>query len=401
MRFAMAILPLAVAACLSSPAQAANQAGPLSNINISAILDGGYTLRDEAPEGIGGYPVGDHGSGLPEGFWLDHTELAMSSNVDDMFYGKLSLVVDADEHESELEMEEAFIQTLALPGGLSVRAGRFLANIGYLNSKHPHTDYFVDRPLTNQAFLAGHYYDDGARLTWVAPTDLFVELGVEGFAGSNTPAASGKSVGAVNAFLNLGGDINDEQSWQAGLSYLGADADPEHCSVHSHDHDEHEHEDEAGEEDHAHAFDSCDFKGDRDLLVLSGVWKWAPGGNYKYRSLTVQGEYFRLKEDGEIYHDDEDAFDPWSQTSTGGHLAVAYQFAPQWTAGVRASYVKPDDGYGDLTATAYDAMIQYNHSHFSTVRLQYTREKRAEGMQDDVVSVQYIMSLGDHGAHLF
>lgn len=47
-------------------------------------------------------------------------------------------------------MEEAFIQTTALPHGLRVKAGRCLSNIGYLNDQHAHTRDFVDVPLAYQ-----------------------------------------------------------------------------------------------------------------------------------------------------------------------------------------------------------------------------------------------------------
>lgn len=389
MRCTYTLLPVAIALALP----AAAQTNPLTNLNVSAILNGGYTVRDTEPETIGGYPLSDHGGALPEGFWLDHTELALSSNIDDLFTGKLTLVVDSHDGETELEMEEAFIQTLSLPAGLGVRAGRFLANVGYLNSRHAHTDFFADRPLPLQAFLGGHYFDDGARLNWVAPTDLYLELGAEAFAGKQLPAASGKRLGSSNLFANLGGDVGDSHSWQTTVSFLQADADPEHCSAHAHEHEEH------AEEEHEHAIESCAFKGDRELLALAGVWKWAPGGNFKYQALTLQGEYFRQKEDGELLHDDH--FDPWQQASNGGYVSAAWQFSQQWTAGVRGSFVEPGDGYGDERATAYDLMLQYNHSHFSTLRLQYSREEREAELTDDVLTLQYVMSLGDHGAHLY
>lgn len=408
MRCTYALLPALMAAAL--PVFAQNN--PFNNLNISAILNGGFTMRSHEAETIGGYPLAEHGHGLPDGFWLEHSELALSSNIDDLFNGKLTLVVDSHDGETELEMEEGFIQTLSLPAGFGVRGGRFLANVGYLNNRHSHSDFFVDRPLPLQAFLGGHYFDDGARVNWVAPTDLYLELGVEAFAGKQLPAASGKRVGSSNFFANLGGDLGSSNSWQLSLSFLQADADPDHCHVHSHGHShvdahEAEHSHDHGDDhdhDHGHAGEShsisaCAFKGDRELLALAGVWKWAPEGNFKNQSLTLQGEYFRQKEDGEQQH--EDHFHPWQQTSTGGYLSAAWQFSQQWTTGVRGSFVKPGDGYGDLRATAYDLMLQYNHSHFSTLRVQYSREKREAGLSDDVVTLQYVMSLGDHSAHTY
>src|SRR3546814_7310932 len=68
----------------------------------------------------------------------------MAANVDDKFYGQLTLAVGSDD---SIGTEEAYIDTLGLPGGLTLRAGRFFSNLGYFNSHHTHTDHFIDRPL--------------------------------------------------------------------------------------------------------------------------------------------------------------------------------------------------------------------------------------------------------------
>ncbi|MCU7817271.1 MAG: hypothetical protein KZQ81_19300 [Candidatus Thiodiazotropha sp. (ex Rostrolucina anterorostrata)] len=71
-------------------------------------------------------------------FYWCHNELAISANVDDMFYGKLTAVVADHEGETEVELEEVFIETLVLGHGLAVKGGRFFTGIGYLNQQHPH-----------------------------------------------------------------------------------------------------------------------------------------------------------------------------------------------------------------------------------------------------------------------
>ena len=371
--------------------------------NISAILNGGYTVREPAFAGIANMPIaGEHAAGPKEGFWLDHTELAFSANVDDQFYGKISMVLADHDGETKVELEEAFFQTTALPAGFGLRGGRFLANVGYLNSKHPHTDSFVDRPLVNRAFLSKHYFDDGARLNWVAPTELYLELGVEGFKGANFPASSSKNVGASNAFIKTGGDIGIEHSWQLGGSWLSTDNNPASCSAHTHSHDEHaEHEEEQKQ--------FCDFKGERNYYVADFIWKWAPDGNYKYQALTFLSEVFFVEDKGNYHHgheheEEEHNHDPDAKhkfKSTGWHASFSYQISPNWASGVRFSTVNPDEKYGDYTAKAGDIMLQYMPSHFSTVRLQYTRDESTLEIKDNIISLQYTMSLGDHGAHIF
>jgi hypothetical protein len=46
-------------------------------------------------------------------------------------------------------------------------------------------------------------------------------------------------------------------------------------------------------------------------------------------------------------------------------------------------------------------MIDYNWSEFSRVRLQLAQDKSMIGITDNQLTVQYIMSLGAHGAHKF
>ena len=376
------------------------------------MLNAGVTDRDSSFEGIAGLPVdGEHAAGPEDGFWLDHTELAFSGAVDNHFYGKLTTVLAEHEGASELELEEAFIQTLSMPAGFSVRAGRFLSNMGYLNSKHAHTDDYVERPLAYRGLIGSHYFDDGVRLNWVAPTDIYLELGAEAFKGSNFPASSGKTVGNSVVYVKTGGDFSDSLSWQAGLSWVQADNDPDFCTAHHHE-DEHAHDEEHVEE-HEAGPGFCDFKGSKDFIIADWVLKWAPDGNYKYQSLTWQTEWLQQDVDGhalhhdaheeEEQHDDEfhQEWETFQAKQSGWYSSVVYQFSPNWSAGIRYSQVDVDEAYGDFTPKIYDGMLQYQFSHFSSVRFQFSKDKSMESVSESVMSLQYTVAIGDHGAHQF
>jgi hypothetical protein len=56
-----------------------------------------------------------------------------------------------------------------------------------------------------------------------------------------------------------------------------------------------------------------------------------------------------------------------------------------------------DEGH---TPYRWSAMIDYSHSEFSRLRLQFTRDE-ALPEADNQVFLQYVMSLGAHGAHRF
>ena len=64
------------------------------------------------------------------------------------------------------------------------------------------------------------------RLAWVAPTDTYVTIGGETFAGNNFPAGSSNRVlGDVQSlYVKLGGDVGASNAWQAGVSGLLANA---------------------------------------------------------------------------------------------------------------------------------------------------------------------------------
>jgi hypothetical protein len=46
-------------------------------------------------------------------------------------------------------------------------------------------------------------------------------------------------------------------------------------------------------------------------------------------------------------------------------------------------------------------MLDWTNSEFSRIRLQYNRAELARGQDDDQFMLQYIMSIGAHGAHKY
>lgn len=387
----------------------ANTCVAANDLNISAILNFGYTDRTEF-SGINTYGVGEHSEGLKQGFWTDHSEIALSSAIDDMFYGKLALALDEHEGELELELEEAFIQTTALPYSLSVRAGRFLSDVGYLNNKHSHTDNFADRPLVYRTFLNNHYYDDGIRVNWLAPTDIYLSVGSEIFSGNKLPAYSDKSIGARSVFLKAGDDFNTSSNWQIGLAYLSTE---NNGACESHDHEELDIAVHDDEHEHEESFGLCDFSGKKNYTLLDATWKWAPNGNYKYENFTLSAEYFIVHDKGSLSHEEhhEDEMDADEHTDDdesllinakhrGFYLSGVYQFTPNWAAGLRYSEIEFKAPYdNDFTPKINTAMVEYKHSHFSTLRLQYNQDQSTEAFTDNQITLQFTMALGAHGAH--
>lgn len=356
------------------------------NPAIGVILAGGYADIGAGWEEIPGFaPAGEIGTG-DSGFFVGEAELNLQANIDSRYYGSLTLGLHEEDGAAEVGIEEAWLQTTTLPAGLSAHAGRFFSSAGYLNQFHFHSDDFVDRPLPYQAFYGGRYTVDGIRARWLAPTGLLFELGGEANWGGSFPAtANGEtSPGAYTLFANLGGDVGASHSYLFGLSYTSADA-----------------VDRSGGHDVLEEPES--FSGDSDLTVFDFVWKWAPGGNNAIRNFKIQGEYFSRKEEG-LYADID-----YDGEQTGWYAQGVWQFVPMFRVGLRHDRLDADNG-PLLAGTALEdpgrsawrnsLMLDWSPSEYSRLRLQYTEDK-VLSETDDQWYLQYIMSIGAHGAHQF
>lgn len=374
------------------------------NPEVSLILQGAYKQRKKIPERqiSGFWSAGGHDHGEEKrGFSLDHTELVLAANIDSNFRGQATLALVDD----EVEVEEAWFQALGLGHGVGIKAGRFFSGLGYLNEQHPHQWDFYDQPLMYQALFGEHSYtQDGIQAKWVAPTSMFISVGAELGRGNNFPGTDRNHNGSNShvLFAKIGDDFGVEHSWQAGISYLRTEA---------RDRDGHFESATNGELEGA-------FSGRSRVWMADFVYKWAPDGNPQYRNFKLQGEYFRRQEDGDLNiaethgdHDHDLGSSSYRSRQSGYYVQGVYQFSPSWRAGLRydrlsSGSLNLGSNPGAVDRISYNperasAMVDYSWSEFSRVRLQYARDQSMSGMTDNQVTLQYIMSLGSHGAHKF
>lgn len=405
------------ASAVAAPAAPAAPAGPVVaaaarafNPAISIILDGRYAAFSKDPEAyeLPGFLLEEEAGLGDEGLSLGHTEFYASGNIDDRFYGQLVFVLDQHEGAVELELEEAFVQSLGLGHGLTLRAGRFYSALGYLNEQHEHAWDFADAPLVYRG-LFGHRQlsDDGLRASYVAPFDTFLEVGAELFRGGRFPAAGSghDGVGAWSAFAHIGGDIGIEHSWQLGLGQWRAD-DVNGRAGGGHGHDG---------EDAGAAVETPSFSGDSRIRALDLVYKWAPLGNPNVRQFKFQFEYLARREGGRVVLLNSDPFEStdYRGRQSGWYAQAAYRFLPRWRTGVRYDRLRADNSGSDAEVLAeaglddeghrprrYSLMLEWLPSEFSRLRLQYNRDKSSADA-DDQVFLQYTHSLGAHGAHSY
>jgi hypothetical protein len=393
-----------VPAGLPSSANAFNPA-------ISLILGGQYNNLQRDPETyqIGGFiPGGEEIGPGSRSFNLGESELTVSANIDPYFSGVFIMAVTP---ENEAEVEEAYVQNTGFVPGTTFKFGRFLSGFGYLNELHAHFWDFVDAPLVLQAFFGGQLKEEGLQARWIAPTPVFVEIGAEVGRGANFPGSdrnkNGSNAGEV--FFHIGDDAGASNSYRAGASYRKTSAAGR------------EYED--AESTGAVPAVLNSFDGDSKMWGVDFVWKWAPNGDPTSRYFKFQAEYLHREEDGSLTFDADGTVggplsDSYQSKQSGWYMQGAYQFMPRWRVGLR--YEELDSGTVDIglvtsgTLTAADfpllaendpkrttAMVDFSPSDFSRLRLQFSRDEARFNESDNQIFLQYIMSLGVHGAHKF
>ncbi|EKF75866.1 phosphate-selective porin O and P [Alcanivorax hongdengensis A-11-3] len=397
------------------------------NPAISVILGGLYYHDDAQGEGMeridemdnafhshGGSEEHDHGD-LSRGFNLGESEITMSGSVDSYFDARLTASITGS---GDLDLEEAWIRSQALPAGLQIKAGRFLSAIGYHNERHSHQWNFADQNLAYRSLFGEESLGgDGVQVSWLAPTATFLQLGLEATQGDNLEGVGG-TIDADSVAEDIGGGVTaddlglaTQDGPQLGVFYarLAPDLGARHAlqlglSVAHHRHSQAYHDE--GTEQFV-------TEGDSDVYGLQAVFKRFATGNYGLGAATVQGEYFHAETDQEaVYHSNPAELGlPLTARQDAGYLSASYGFAPRWQVSARYAaagingQVKEGDDKEDIGISYQNSLaLTWYATEFSKVRLQFNRNDiDGEDGRDtyNQVFLQYNLSLGAHGAHSF
>jgi hypothetical protein len=322
---------------------------------------------------------------------------------------------DHGEHshtEDDFEIEEAYATTRALPYHLQAKVGKFKSDFGYLNNKHHHNYNFSDTPLIYQSLLGDHGLNEvGAQLQYVMPLPVYVMVGIEALNGENEQSFGVDAFSPHDAPEDFEGveKVSQPALWVgylkssfdvAGGTLLGGVSMVKGKSRIDHL------EDEEG----AHA-----FAGDTTLYGVDMVYKKYFAADHV---LTWQSEYLYREMDGTQYvpNATEDA---WANKITlkkeqaGFYSELVYQYDKNWRTGVRYSAITQNDITANGTAKdmpddmyVTSAMLEYNPSEFSRLRLQYNHNsslynEEGEKNNKDELVLQFNYAIGAHGAHAF
>ena len=411
--------------------------GSAFNPQISVILDGNYYHDDVDGEGTellgmangishahGAGHGHDHGhshGGADQGFNFRSAEIAFSASVDTYFDATALLAIDSD---GEVDLEEAWFQTRSLPYGLKVKAGKFLSDIGYMNNQHPHSWDFTDQNLAYLNLLGDHgLRDTGVQVTWLPDWEYYTLFGLEFFQGDQEKLGATAEIGEeleaeldaaslsvddlalgdekdgprlFTAFAKYSPDLGYDHALQLGV--WGALAD-QHQEIHG----------DAGD-GNLHT-----LEGDAWMWGLDAVYKYDGGGAYGKGDFKLQGEYIWQRKDLELqFHQANPAVVGAERkfTEDGLYLQGLYGFAPRWEVGLRYDVVgltnKVESSGNTLRdwddSDRWTAALTWTPTEYSKLRLQYSKADitiDGESNDFDCVYLQYLMSLGSHGAHKF
>jgi hypothetical protein len=398
-RTAIAVL-LSHAALAQAETPVNNEA--VFNPAFSLILSGTYgNLQRDPAIPATGFAMNPN-PGHSQGFNLGESELGISANIDPDFRGVATFSILP---AGGISVENGFVQSTSLGDGLNLKFGRFFSGLGYLNEQHAHAWDFVDQPLVYATLWNNQLAEDGVQLKWLAPTDRFLEIGGELGSGLNYPGTdtpkNGSGAGAL--FIHLGDDIGVEHSWRLGASLhqtaqTNAVSTPVPNILNA-----------------SGSVMSDSFSGNSQTAGVDFVWKYAPNGNISDRYIKFQSEYFRRNENGLLTYDSTGTKvkDSYAVVQSGWYVQSVYQFMPRWRTGLRYDQLDPGVAQvGALNAGNVIAnyafnpsrstwMLDYSPSEFSRFRLQLAYDATRQGLPDNQCFVQYLMSLGAHGAHQY
>ena len=277
-------------------------------------------------------------------------EFAFGSALDPYTRAKVFLTVEEDGGRIEVfpddvaeqgdgvgvGVEEGYVEWVALPGGIGLKAGRFFQQFGQLNRWHAHALQFQSRSLPHLTFIGeAALAQDGASVHWLLPTSGSgaYEATVE-VTRSRNEILFGEShslsyLGHLNAFWQLSASTDLD----LGVSALFGD------------------------------YEDVDGRYGNRLFGAEMAFNWAPPGQALYRGIVVRGGVM-LSDLGAVsgLPEPDQALGVWS--------LVEVKLSQQWIASGRYEWVENPE---DPTESAWLASpaLTYWQSEYVRLRAEY------------------------------
>jgi hypothetical protein len=353
-----------------------------------------------------GWFWGEHGEHIRQGghsmevngLKAQGLELSVMGNVDPYFRYEMHF------EATHLEMEEAYLSTLAIPGGIQVRAGKVMVPFGRQNPMHLHSWSFVNPPLSHTRFMGADFFGSLAgEVSWLMPLPWYSLLLVEILDPKDGPAGFGltsATFGPVDDLTSPGQMIYTAR-WEqfAGIT------------------------DDVGVNigfNGAWGPSAFDIAGRAQLYGVDLYLKWRPVSSGRGDIwLGVTAEYL-------FRNVDTDEGGVWDN---GGYLQFDIAPAKQWVISLRGDYTGIMQGHpeqhqeGEGLSTVVAALeeghehgsveiagtqlrgslaLSYTPTHFSRIRIQYDIGKQqGMGAIYQGAFLQLEVALGTHASHKY
>ncbi len=292
---------------------------------------------------------------------MHEAEMALSAIIDPYARGDFFLSFG----ESGVELEEGYVTFTGLPKGFVAKVGKMRSSFGVVNTLHNHTLPWIERPLVTESLVGGEdgINDAGFSLSRIlpAPKGLFLEATGQVFRGDSADVFTSHQRSDVSVVGRLRGykDLTESTNLDIGFSYARGHND-------------------LGTDFHTQLYGA-------DVTL-----RWKPLRRAIYHSLLARSEFF-LSQREQL---------PSTQHAFGFYTSVDYRLSRRWTVGGRFDHSDRARN-ASLTDNGFSVVATYWPSEFSQVRGQYRFTRFAEGQDANELRVQFLVSLGAHGAHPF
>jgi len=293
-------------------------------------------------------------------FEMHEVEVSFQAVVDP--YARADFFVSIGQ-DGSVNVEEGFATFTSLPLGLLAKVGKLKAAFGKVNQMHSHVLPWTDRPLVTENLVGGDegITDAGVSVSRLVPNRvMFLEATAEFYRGESAlfqaPTSSDLTyVGRLRGYR----DISEAANIDVGGSF-------------------------------AYGHNGVDAGSTTQLIGFDAAFRYRPLRKALYRRFIVRAEMVWSRRS-------ELAGQP---QSFGTYASAEYQFSRRWYVGARFDYA---DRASDqtLTDTGGSLILTFWPSEFSQIRSQYRHTRYAEGTTANQFLVQFLFSIGAHGAHVF
>jgi hypothetical protein len=301
-------------------------------------------------------------------FALNSAELFLSAPIDPFLRGYAAIVGSSEEG---FDIEEAAVITTSLPWNLTVKGGRFFADVGRMPHWHGEQLPFVDRPPSIERLIPGESGAEGAELTWLAPMEhyLRVTTGIYNSIGERDELPP--------EYGSTGGRAFDQLTWLVRPTTYFDLTDTLNIEV-------------------GGTFFTVAKHGARYLYAVDATVRHQPGTSELYQGFVLGSEWLwnderfhNLDDDGEIV--------PGSQRfrHNGGYAYLETFLGRQYSIGARFDYAQAPIDPIDRQRT-YSAFATWFPSEFHRLRFQFDQIDPVRGHDDQRFTLQWTAFLGSH-----